>query len=221
MRHGHYVLKRYNKLNKYYNTSLIERFISDGNMYETVDELKASENDPEESGRINWDVWDKVVQDTREQVFAYGNHIPPKKKPFMEVYVYNYDGQFVGKYGSARETAHKMGFKESTVQYLVWKNRPYLSARLYFSREQLTPEEVRETIEPYINTTRRIEGNGSSPVPKYVYNLEGEFLGYFNSTADVAERFNITSDSVNYYSWLKKPYKKHGLIISNTPLTND
>lgn len=219
MRHGHYVLKRYNKLNKYYNTSLIERFISDGNMYETVDELKASENDPEESGRINWDVWDKVVQDTREQVFAYGNHIPPKKKPFLEVYVYNYDGQFVGKYGSARETAHKMGFKESTVQYLIWKNRPYQTARLYFSREQLTPEEVKETIESYKDKQSKPNGsNGSAPVPKYVYDLDGQFIGYFESSADVAERFNITSDSVNYYSWLKKPYKKHGLIISNTPL---
>ena len=185
MRHGHYVLKRYNKLNKYYNTSLIERFISDGNMYETVDELKASENDPEESGRINWEVWDRVVQDTREQVFAYGNHIPPKKKPFMEVYVYNYDGQFVGKYGSARETAHKMGFKESTVQYLIWKNRPYQTARLYFSREQLTPEEVKEIIESYKDK----EWNPAEEFQRYAQNEVNRLVGLIATpTQDEAEK---------------------------------
>ena len=49
-----------------YRTRYIQRFLDDYATYDTIEELKEAENRGE--GRINWDVWNKLVDETRKQL---------------------------------------------------------------------------------------------------------------------------------------------------------
>lgn len=49
-----------------YHTRYIQRFLDDYATYDTIEELKEAENRGE--GAINWDVWNKLVDETRKQL---------------------------------------------------------------------------------------------------------------------------------------------------------
>lgn len=47
-----------------YSNRFIERFIDDDDVYQSIDELKQ-----DESGRINWEVWNKLVKQTKNDIW--------------------------------------------------------------------------------------------------------------------------------------------------------
>lgn len=51
----------------YYDNPLYERFPRDEDLWLTREELENAEQDPNESGRINWEVWDKHIEESRKR----------------------------------------------------------------------------------------------------------------------------------------------------------
>lgn len=51
-----------------YHTKYIERFSGDEDLYNTRKELQDAEERGE--GRINWEVWDRLIKETRQQISA-------------------------------------------------------------------------------------------------------------------------------------------------------
>lgn len=49
-----------------YHTKYIERFSGDEDLYNTREELQDAEERGE--GRINWEVWDRIINETRKQI---------------------------------------------------------------------------------------------------------------------------------------------------------
>lgn len=218
-------MRHHDRLNRLYNTDWIERCIAEDDAYKTVEELKEAEKNKREKGRINWDVWYRVVEETRREIVQWllKNPVlptPPKERERKEVYVYNYDGQQIAHYTNVDEASNALGFNKGTIMFYCWKGRPYLSERLYFSYTPMEIEDVKQAVSKYVADLKAKHSGGKmKPVEKWVYNYKtNEFLGHFSSTIECAEAFNIKPDSVNYYSWMKKPYKKHNLMILNEPM---
>lgn len=210
-----------------YNTELIERLFGvENDLYQTREELQAWEE--KHWKVINWELWDKLVQQSKAEIEKLLAITPsasePKLKcrPFKTVYVYNYDGQLVGRYFNATEAAKTLNVAKSTISYCSAKCIPHLTERLYYSYQPLDVEQVKERVKPYLKKKIARKTNGKRGVPsecgKWVYDLEGNFIGHFLSTDEIAQKFNITRSSVNYYSWMNKPYKKKGIFISNQPI---
>ena len=167
---------------------------------------------------INWELWDKLVQENREKF--KNMTFKPKEElircKLKPIYVYNYDGQQIGHYKSADEAEKYTGVRKCTIQQMAWNKKPYQTERLFFSYKPITMEDVKEAVKKYAH--KYITKLPNKAVDKWVYDLQGNLLGHFNSTAEVAEKYNIQPKAVNYYAHIEKPYKKHKLIILNKPI---
>lgn len=165
---------------------------------------------------INWDKWDKLVQDTKELIHQLVEDDDDDYTPGNFKHVYAYDllnGKLIGEFSSAIEASEKLNVNRGTIAHLCWKKRPYLKGKIYFSYTPVTREEVLKH-----STKLDTNYNGSKPVRKYVYDLNGKLLGIFSSTQAVADKFNIETSAVNYYAWKKRPYWIKKLIILNRPM---
>lgn len=164
---------------------------------------------------IRWDVWDRVVQQAKADIEALGDLPPVSLK--KECYVYSTTtGKLIGHYTSLRETAEAIGVAEGTVHHCCWKKVPLQRMELAFSYTPLTHREIVE------NYSRKGNFNGGVKTPRWVYRLStGEFLGEFPDSKSVAEKFGILQGAVNYYVHLQKPFKKHDLIIRDTPIEDN
>ena len=212
------------RLKTQFGTQFIERFLGGSEMYQSVEELKEAENNPKECGRINWDVWNRVVQEGRQQLSELfndkGNVKPIKERQFKEIWVYDFNGNLKGHFSSAKETAERMNLNKGTIAQMAWRKKPYYTMSLIFSYHELTKDEVMVLVlgtprkKPIVYTNYR----GSRPKEKWVYDLSGKLLGNFNSSEEVARHFDIERGAVNYYSWKGEPYYKKGLIIRNQPM---
>lgn len=203
-----------------FNTQFIERFLGDSELYQSLEELKEAEKNPNECGRINWEVWDRTVQECKQQLSQLskdkGNDRPVKERQLKEIWVYDFDGNLKGHFSSAKETAERMNLNKGTIAQMAWKRKPYHTMSLVFSYNELTKSEVKALVlgRPVVHTSYNI----SRQKEKWVYDLRGELLGHFESTEEVARQFNIERGTVNYYSWKGEPYYKKGLIIRNQPI---
>lgn len=80
-----------------YTLKYIERETAEEDLYQTRDELQEAEERGE--GKINWENWDKVVEQTQQQLQDYIQHKPTKKS--IQRSVYNLNGQLIAK-GTAK-----------------------------------------------------------------------------------------------------------------------
>lgn len=211
-------------LKQRFNTDWIERMIYQDDMYQSVEDLKKAEENPKEHGRINWSVWDRIVKQGRREIDEYIKKIknkPQRKtRTYKEIYIYNYDGQQIGHYASADEASEKMKLNKGTLQYACWKQVPYQAERIFISHTPMTIEEVIKITSKYRKEVRKTrQGGAPKKVEKWVYDYSSmKLLGHFECTVDAAQKFNIAPEAVNYYAWMKKPYKKKGLLILNEPI---
>ena len=80
-----------------YTLKYIERETAEEDLYQSRDELKEAEERGE--GKINWENWDKLVEQTQQQLQDYNQHKPTKKS--IQRSVYNLNGQLIAK-GTAK-----------------------------------------------------------------------------------------------------------------------
>ena len=203
-------------IEKYYFGNTIEHQRWE-TLYQTREELKAAEERGE--GRINWDIWDKKVNEMKEFLENSLQHYKTctkrnktKRTKTREVWAYNFNGELIGHYVSLKNAAETYNVRSGTIQNTITEQRPLHYLKLIFSYRPLKKKEVLEIVKnnAHASTTKN--------KPKWVYSMRGKFLGYFNNSFQVAEKFNMTANQVNYQAWINKPYKKLGIIISNQPI---
>lgn len=186
-------------------------------LYQTREELKEAEERNE--GRVNWSVWDRVVAETKEQLKKMTELPATKERQYKKVYVYNYDGQLIAQYKSADEASERLNINKGTIQYSCTQFKPFQKERLYFSYTPMDYQDVRKITDNYKHKKPTNQGGGHKKVEKWVYDSSSmKLLGHFKDTLEVAQKFNVRPDAVNYYAWMNKPYKKKGLIFRNTPM---
>ena len=184
-------------------------------LYQTRQDLEAAM-----PGNINWDLWDELVEKTRMAIMAMPVTDEEIKPTAKHVWVYNTSGKYIGDYNGAVEAGIKFDISPSTVYQSLWSGKPYYSRQLFFSYHQLSEEEIEKLKEMRAG---KMAGNGYAGgrpkgVEKWVYDLDGNLLGHYSSSDEVAKAFGIERGAVNYYSWKAEPYKKKGLLILSKPL---
>lgn len=164
---------------------------------------------------VHWDVWEKVVQQTKEiieQVVEEDDDYTPGTT--KSVYAYDLNtGEEIGHYTSAQEASETLNVLKGTIAQYACRKRPYLTKELFFSYEPITKQEVLKH-KPKKQTNYR----GGIPTPKWVYDLNYKLLGHYNSTAEVAEQYGIPAKQVNFLAWKQRPYWKQEIIILSTPM---
>ena len=165
---------------------------------------------------INWDVWDRSVQQAKELIEALGILLPVSHT--REVWVYTTrTGTLLGHYNSVKEAAEALNETPGTFQHCAYKNKPLQRAELVISYYPLTWKEVCQKA-----NGRTTNYSAGKPKERWVYReSDGKFLGHFKDSQSVAEHFGIRRDAVNYYVFKDKPYHLHNLIIRDRPMTPD
>lgn len=83
---------------------------------------------------INWDVWDKVVQDTRRQLGIEKKiQHPQTKGRKVKTYVYDLEDNLIGVYDSARLAAMALGIPPTAISVYKYHNMPYQKLGLRFT----------------------------------------------------------------------------------------
>lgn len=188
-------------------------------LYQTREELKEAEERCE--GRINWEKWDELVQEVKQQLIqAFGvNNTTKSPKYIKPVWAYNFNAKQIATYTSALEASKELEIPHGTVSRFARELKPLLYKKLIVSYRPLTRQELVNIIDKKHNEKKVTEVGRPAPVPKWVYNSDTyEFLGYFSSTFEAAETFGMTANQVNYQAWIERPYKKLKLLILNQPL---
>ena len=83
---------------------------------------------------INWDVWDKVVQDTRRQLGIEKKiQHPQTKGRKVKTYVYDLEDNLIGVYESARLAAMALGIPPTAISVYKYHNMPYQKLGIKFT----------------------------------------------------------------------------------------
>ena len=188
-------------------------------LYNTREELEQAM-----PGNINWKLWDKLVDKTRKELKEMEEQTLKLKvkvgKPARFVYAYTTKGKFLGKYTSTQEAGEAFGIPSATIYQCCWRERPHYGKQIYFAYHELSEEELEEVKKMrVVNQTANGYAHGS--VEKWVYDLDLNLLGHYKTPAEAAEAHGVERGTVNYYSWMRIPYKKKGLIFSSIPLEKE
>ena len=129
--------------------------------YTTREELKEAEERDE--GRINWEVWDKLVAELKEK---FNNMTFPKQNNNgVPKWVYrNSTGQLLGHYQSTQEVLDafpQLNLTRAAVNYYAMTGKPYYKLDLFFASEPIilqprTKKEARLTAAYDLNTNQLI-----------------------------------------------------------------
>lgn len=135
-------------------------------------------------GRIKWDVWDKMVNQTKNEIDEYfRNHTPVKKEhQGINIYAYDNNGNLINTFNSNTECAQHFKGNECTVHHYSINQNIYNGYLL--SREELTKDrafamyrfalEHGKIFQPFLKNTK----------PKktvYLYNQFGRMTGIYES----------------------------------------
>ena len=96
----------------------------------------------EEGRTINWELWDKLVEQTKQDITnLLEDYKKPQKhkngKPFRTVYVYNLDSQLIGTFDSPLLASRHFNVSEIIINQCMRNKIPYFKQRLYFSTEPI------------------------------------------------------------------------------------
>ena len=200
---------------KWLGDKRVEKDILDGGCQDINSREELLELAKEEglTNPINWDVWQRSVDQAKKEIEALGVMLPVGVA--KEVWVYTIrTGTLVGHYDSVKEAAEDIGEIPGTLQYCAYKNRPLQRLGLVISYFPLTWKQVCQKA-----NCKPSNYTAGKPRERWVYReSDGKFLGHYNSSEEVAKAFNITRESVNYIVFKDKPYHKHNLIIRDRPL---
>lgn len=136
-------------------------------------------------GKINWDVWDKMVEDFHkwmEEYFSVEKNLPQDKRNRKTVYVYDYNGELVKEWTSNKECADDMKCSTSTVHNYSKSN--YVVNNYLLSREELTKDVAFAMYRFAIEHGKVYSSGISRTKPKkavYRYTNEGKMVGLYES----------------------------------------
>lgn len=114
----------------FYGSSLIEDNLFDYVTVYSRDEIQKMEET--EGGRIDWNKWDELVHQTREQIKAMGIKLPvykeatPRKdRRCCTTYVYDLQLNLLGEFPTARKAEDAFGIRRNTIGYYKFMHKPY------------------------------------------------------------------------------------------------
>ena len=114
-------------------TDHIEQEPNESDLYTTREEIQDAElNDPNETGRINWDKFDELVKNTK-------NTIAVKVRRFKTV-IEAYDrtnGQLINQYDSYKEAAMDWYTTPELIASYCRKKVPYLKRNVLFKTRKI------------------------------------------------------------------------------------
>lgn len=157
---------------------------NDNHYYQSIEELKEAEERGE--GRINWSVWDKVVEETKQQLASIT--YPKHNSSGVPKWVYRAStGKLIGKYQNTQEVADAFKYINLTnaaINYYAFMQKPYYKHDLYFSNEPII-----------------LKPKTQEKKPRYTaaYDLTtGKLIAIFRTTTEAAEYFNMPKTQVGY-----------------------
>lgn len=113
-------------------------------LYQSIEELKQWEID-NNTHCINWNKWDEVIEETKQDITKELEQKPTRKKrkavptEGKKTYVYNAQTlQLLGKFDAQHQAAIAMGMSPRQVGYIIWKyNGLYQKKNLLFTNKKL------------------------------------------------------------------------------------
>ena len=153
----------------------------------------------EGEGKINWDVWDRTVAETRkwiEENVKYLN-LPKDKIDRKKVIAYNSNGEFEKEWTSNAKCTIEMKCSVTTI-HTYSKNNGIVNG-LLLSREELTKDQAFATYRYAIEHGKVFQTGITTTKPKkivYRYTAEGKMVGVYESVYQYCKVSNST-DSCN------------------------
>lgn len=138
-------------------------------------------------GKINWEVWERVSEQTRQQIKEYFETHIPQKKPQptffkdIQVFAYNSNGELVQVFNNHEECAKILGANKQTICKYSKNNHIYNDFLL--SRENLS-KDVAFALYRYALEHNKIYKSNLATYKKskyvYIYDKEGKMNGVYH-----------------------------------------
>lgn len=167
------------KLRIYYDTNLIDNDTFKQCEVESREELQAMAE--EEGIYINWEAWDRVVQETRKHIEEDLKTFERKER-ITPIYVYdNNTSEFLGYYQSASSCGRVYGMPPAQVIYHAKRQVPIND--VFFSIEEIDKVPIKEDNTKWV----------------YVYDLHtNELKGKYRTQTEAARAYNLRDTAVGY-----------------------
>lgn len=102
-------------------------------LYTSREELQEAELQEEEFGKINWDNWDKTVQETKKLIEKELKQFKTNKKRM--VYVYDLQDNLIQTFPTTDQCASFYGISREQVNVYIRRNVPYKKRNIRFTKE--------------------------------------------------------------------------------------
>lgn len=166
----------------------------------TRDYIKYLEESSE--GKINWEVWERVVSETKQKIKEYFEKNTIIKDPQKELYLgikvfaYNNDGELIKTFNTHIECSEYLSGNNTTIQNYSKNNFIYNDFLL--SREKLS-KDVAFALYRYALEHNRIYKSNLDNHKKtkliYIYNSEGKMNGVYNDLLQFCRLTNTSNPS--------------------------
>lgn len=143
-----------------FNTDSIENTFKNVDPSITKEQLKSMENEEEEIGRINWEAWDRVCEQTKKDIndfFERTHYKEPERKRgryLTKYFVYDSNGKLVCS-GNAVEIKQELGMSAEQIRFSAKKQHYHIHRKLWFSYFKETPQSIRKQIEMWKQKPRK------------------------------------------------------------------
>ena len=175
-------LEDYNRRSKEFQERRRQGIEIQDKYYTTREELKEAEERDE--GRINWDVWQSLVEKTKQELASITF---PKQNNGIPKWVYQAStGKLIGHYENTQEVLDafpQLNLTRAAVNYYAMTGKPYYKLDLFFSNEPIilqprTKKEARLTAAYDLNTN--------------------QLIALFETASEAEEYFQMPSSQVSY-----------------------
>ena len=135
-------------------------------------------------GKINWNVWDKIVEETRNLIITtkFTNKEKIYRARRLVVYAYDSNGDLVRKFNSNRECAQYVNTNDCTIHRYSINN--YICNNLLLTRELLTKDVAFAMYRFALEHGKVYRSSITKTKPTktvYTYRDDGKMIGVFES----------------------------------------
>lgn len=115
-----------------FHTNHILKETNENELFQSIEELKEAENDPNETGRINWELWDSIVEQTKnelKELKVYDN------KTIIQAF--DLKGNLINQYDSYKDAARDWYTTPELVSVYVRRKAPYTKQKVFFKTKTI------------------------------------------------------------------------------------